>query len=98
MKKLLQKRRVADKPAVPLKEVASLAQLTEYEAFFGEEERSQLACVEQIRAGLLRCNEVLVAAIRTGLPTHSLLILSDLLSTTARCFGPRVAARVLSEP
>lgn len=98
VKKLLQKRRVADLPGTPLKEVATLAQLAEYEAFFGAEEKSQLACVEQIRDGLLHCNEVLVAAIRTGLPTHSLLIISDLLATTSRAFGPGVASCTRSEP
>ena len=98
VKKLLQKRRVADQPSTPLKEATTLSQLMEYESFFGEEEKNQLACVEQIRAGLLRCNEELVVAIRAGLPTHSLLIISDLLSVTSRSFGPGVAASALYQP
>ena len=80
-------------------DIAALRQLVGCnEAYFGAEEKSQLACVEQIRDGLLRCNEVLVAAIRTGLPTHSLLIISDLLATTSRAFGPGVASCTRSEP
>ena len=76
---------------VKMKNVSSVEELKRFEAFFQPEDREGVQCIERIEEGLLRCNSALVTAIRAGLPTHSLLMISELLSITSLYFGAHVA-------
>lgn len=94
VKKSLAKQRVAPQGGVEVKNISSVQELMRFEAFFQPEDREGVQCIEHIEKGLLRCNSALVASIRAGLPTHSLLMISELLSITSRHFGTNVTVFV----
>ena len=91
VKRSLVKQRVAPQGRVEAKNISSVEELMQFEAFFQPEDRKGVQCIEHIEEGLLRCNSALVTAIRAGLPTHSLLMISELLSIPSRHFGTNVA-------
>ena len=97
IKNSLTKQRVAPQGGIEARNLSTVQELMRFEAFFQPEDREGIQRIEQIEKGLLRCNSGLAASIRAGLPTHSLLMISELLSTTSRYFGANVALSVFPD-